>query len=87
MWHSSLFKVRFRFHRTLGVFLTLVLPFTGFFRTVGVICPNFDSAFRIASLFVPNMISYAGYIIPRDSMQVFMEWMVRYPLFCDYDYY
>lgn len=47
-----------------------------FFRTIGVLCPNFDSAFRLASLFVPNMITYSGYIIPRKSMRVFLYWIV-----------
>ncbi|KAG9049168.1 hypothetical protein FS837_010987 [Tulasnella sp. UAMH 9824] len=51
------------------------LAMQGFFRTIGIICPNFDSAFRIASLIVPNMISYAGYIIPVDSMRRYIFWI------------
>ncbi|KAG8903275.1 hypothetical protein FRB99_003542 [Tulasnella sp. 403] len=51
------------------------LTMQGFFRTIGVICPNFDSAFRVAALVVPNMISYAGYIIPRRSMRKYIFWL------------
>lgn len=47
---------------------------TGFFRTIGVLCPSFDSAFRLAALLVPNMVLYAGYIIPRKSMHKYIFW-------------
>lgn len=31
-----------------------------FFRMFGILCTNFDMAFRLATFFIPNMISYAG---------------------------
>ncbi|KAG8981742.1 hypothetical protein FRB90_007035, partial [Tulasnella sp. 427] len=68
--------------RTAGAFFTFhllvymaFLTMQGLFRTIGIICPNFDSAFRIASLIVPNMISYGGYIIPVDSMRRYIFWL------------
>lgn len=48
----------------------------GFFRTMGLFCSNFDSAFRIATFFVPNMISYCGYIIPLFDMKRWLFWLV-----------
>ncbi|KAG8862307.1 hypothetical protein FRB96_001886 [Tulasnella sp. 330] len=51
------------------------LTMQGIFRTIGVLCPNFDSAFRVAVFIVPNLISYSGYLIPRKSMQVFLYWI------------
>ncbi|KAH8101046.1 P-loop containing nucleoside triphosphate hydrolase protein, partial [Phellopilus nigrolimitatus] len=47
----------------------------GFFRTMGLLCTNFDSAFRIATFFVPNMISYAGYIVPTFDMKRWLFWI------------
>ncbi|KAG9009142.1 hypothetical protein FRB94_012414 [Tulasnella sp. JGI-2019a] len=51
------------------------LTMQAIFRTIGVLCPNFDSAFRVAVFVVPNLISYSGYLIPRKSMQVFLYWI------------
>ncbi|EJC98670.1 uncharacterized protein FOMMEDRAFT_170902 [Fomitiporia mediterranea MF3/22] len=51
------------------------LAMQGFFRTMGLLCVNFDSAFRIATFFVPNMISYAGYIIPIFDMKRWLFWI------------
>lgn len=51
------------------------LAMQGFFRTMGLFCTNFDSAFRIATFFVPNMISYAGYIIPVFDMKRWLFWI------------
>ena len=52
------------------------LAMQGFFRTMGLFCSNFDSAFRIATFFVPNMISYCGYIIPLFDMKRWLSWLV-----------
>lgn len=51
------------------------LAMQGFFRTMGLLCSNFDSAFRIATFFVPNMVSYAGYIIPIFDMKRWLFWI------------
>lgn len=51
------------------------LAMQGFFRTMGLLCTNFDSAFRIATFFVPNMISYCGYIIPIFDMKRWLFWI------------
>ncbi|KAJ8515436.1 hypothetical protein ONZ45_g7152 [Pleurotus djamor] len=51
------------------------LAMQGFFRTVGLLCTNWDSAFRLAALFVPNMIEYSGYIIPVSSMKRWLFWI------------
>ncbi|KAL5519548.1 SNQ2_1 [Sanghuangporus vaninii] len=51
------------------------LSMQGFFRTLGLLCSNFDSAFRIATFFVPNMISYAGYIIPIFDLKRWLFWI------------
>lgn len=51
------------------------LAMQGFFRTMGLLCTNFDSAFRIATFFVPNMVSYAGYVIPIFDMKRWLFWI------------
>ncbi|KAG9049169.1 hypothetical protein FS837_010988 [Tulasnella sp. UAMH 9824] len=68
--------------RTAGAFFTFhifiyleFLTMQGFFRTIGVVCPNFDSAFRLASFLLPNLFSYAGYFIPVDSMRRYLFWV------------
>ncbi|KAI0800819.1 ABC-2 type transporter-domain-containing protein [Fomes fomentarius] len=47
----------------------------GFFRTIGLLCSNFDNAFRLATFFMPNMIQYAGYMIPVFDMQRWLFWI------------
>lgn len=47
----------------------------GFFRTFGLLCSNFDSAFRLASFFIPNMVQYAGYMIPVFEMKRWLFWI------------
>lgn len=68
--------------RTAGAFFTFhafiyleFLTMQGFFRTIGVVCPSFDSAFRLASFLLPNLFSYAGYFIPVDSMRRYLFWV------------
>ncbi|OBZ78638.1 Brefeldin A resistance protein [Grifola frondosa] len=51
------------------------LTMQGFFRTFGVMCSNFDNAFRLATFFIPNMIQYAGYMIPVFSMKRWLFWI------------
>jgi ATP-binding cassette, subfamily G (WHITE), member 2, SNQ2 len=49
-------------HYSAGAFFTFhlfsyiaFLSMQGFFRTFGLICSNFDSAFRLAVFFIPNL--------------------------------
>ncbi|KAJ3718555.1 ABC-2 type transporter-domain-containing protein [Lentinula raphanica] len=51
------------------------LTMQGFFRTFGQLCTNFDSAFRLATFFIPNFIEYTGYIIPVNSMKRWLFWI------------
>jgi ATP-binding cassette subfamily G (WHITE) protein 2 (SNQ2) len=53
--------------RSAGAFVTFqmfvyisFLVMQGFFRLLGILCNNFDQAFRLGSFFVPNMILYTG---------------------------
>jgi len=68
--------------RTAGGFWTFhlfvymaYLVMQGFFRTFGLLCANFDSAFRLATFFVPNIIVYAGYMIPTFNMKRWLFWI------------
>ncbi|KAL1762505.1 ABC-2 type transporter-domain-containing protein [Schizophyllum commune] len=47
----------------------------GFFRTFGQLCRNFDHAFRLATFFIPNVVQYAGYMLPVDSMKRWLFWI------------
>ncbi|KAF9010854.1 ABC-2 type transporter-domain-containing protein [Cyathus striatus] len=69
-------------HRSAGAFFTFhlfnyiaYLTMQGFFRTFGLICFNFDSAFRLAAFFIPNFVQYSGYMIPVDSMKRWLFWI------------
>lgn len=68
----------FTFH--MFVYLTY-LAMQGFFRTFGLLCVNFDSAFRLATFFLPNMVQYTGYIIPTFQMKRWLFWIVSFALF------
>ena len=50
----------------------------GFFRSFCLLCSNFDSAFRLATFFVPNMILYVGYMIPVSEMKRWLFWIVSF---------
>ncbi|KAJ3512950.1 hypothetical protein NLJ89_g3230 [Agrocybe chaxingu] len=69
-------------HRSAGGFFTFhlfnyiaYLVMQGFFRTFGLICFNFDAAFRLAVFFIPNFIEYTGYILPVVSMKRWLFWI------------
>ncbi|KAF8131532.1 pleiotropic drug resistance ABC transporter [Boletus edulis] len=62
----------FTFH--LFIYLTY-LAMQGFFRTFGLLCVNFDSAFRLATFFLSNMIQYTGYIIPTFQLKRWLLWI------------
>jgi ATP-binding cassette, subfamily G (WHITE), member 2, SNQ2 len=61
------------FHMTTYLaFLTM----QGFFRTFGLLSKNFDVAFRAATVCLPNLIQYTGYMIPVARMKRFLFWIV-----------
>ncbi|KAF8913195.1 pleiotropic drug resistance ABC transporter [Gymnopilus junonius] len=69
-------------HRSGGAFWTFhlfnyiaYLVMQGFFRTFGLMCFNFDSAFRLAVFFIPNFIEYTGYILPVIEMKRWLFWI------------
>ncbi|KAF5312934.1 hypothetical protein D9619_002752 [Psilocybe cf. subviscida] len=69
-------------HRSAGAFFTFhlynylaYLVMQGFFRTFGLICFNFDSAFRLAVFFIPNFVEYTGYILPVTRMKRWLFWI------------
>ena len=47
----------------------------GFFRTFGLCFQNFDTAFRMSVIFVPNIIQYSGYLIPEFLMKRWLFWI------------
>ncbi|KAJ7597296.1 ABC-2 type transporter-domain-containing protein [Mycena floridula] len=51
------------------------LAMQGFFRTFGLLCKNFDTAFRLAVFFVPQMILYSGYMIGVAQMKRWLFWI------------
>ncbi|KAE9382722.1 hypothetical protein BT96DRAFT_740381, partial [Gymnopus androsaceus JB14] len=69
-------------HRSAGGFFTYhlfnfvtFLTMQGFFRTFGQLCTNFDSAFRVAAVFMPNFVEYTGYFLPVSSMKRWLFWI------------
>jgi len=64
----------FTFH--LFVYLSY-LAMQGFFRTFGLLCISFDSAFRLAIFFLPNIVQYSGYMISTFQMKRWLFWIVR----------
>ena len=69
-------------HRSAGAFWTFhllsyltFLTMQGFFRTFGLCFQSFDSAFRMAVVFIPNIIQYSGYFIPKFLMKRWLFWI------------
>ncbi|KAI0273384.1 pleiotropic drug resistance ABC transporter [Gloeopeniophorella convolvens] len=54
---------------------TAFLAMQGFFRTIGLFCKNFDTAIRLAIFFFPNIVLYAGYMIPINQMKRWLFWI------------
>lgn len=54
-----------------------------FFRTLGVMCPDFDYAIKFASPSITLIILTGGYLIPYASMPWWVKWFfwVKYLLF------
>ncbi|KAJ7755026.1 ABC-2 type transporter-domain-containing protein [Mycena maculata] len=51
------------------------LTMQGFFRTFGLLCTNFHTAFRLAVFFIPNFVEYTGYIVPVIKMKRWLFWI------------
>ena len=69
-------------HRSAGAFWTFhifayltYLSMQGFFRTFGLCFQNFDTAFRMSIIFVPNIMQYSGYLIPEFLMKRWLFWI------------
>jgi len=57
------------------VIITAYLAITLFFRTVGCVCPDFDSAIKIACLIITLFVLTCGYLIQYQSEQVWLRWI------------
>lgn len=53
------------------------LAMQGFFRTVGLFFSSYHTAFRVAVAIFPNLVIYAGYMIPINQMKRWLFWIVR----------
>ncbi|KAG2022687.1 ABC transporter [Coprinopsis cinerea AmutBmut pab1-1] len=69
-------------HRSAGAFFTFhlfnyvgFLVMQSFFRTFGLICFDFNHAFRLGVFFIPNFIQYCGYTIPVLDMKRWLFWI------------
>ncbi|KAI0804598.1 ABC-2 type transporter-domain-containing protein [Irpex lacteus] len=51
------------------------LTMQGFFRTFGLMCSSFDTAFRLSMFCLPNIIQYIGYMIPVQQMKRWLFWI------------
>jgi len=68
-------------HRAAGTFFAFYLfvvvgyvCMSLFFRTLGVICPDFDYALKLAAPSITLMILTTGYQIPYDYMPPWVRW-------------
>jgi ABC-type multidrug transport system ATPase subunit len=57
------------------VIITGYLGITLFFRTVGCMCPDFDSAIKFVATMITFFILTAGYLIQWRSEQVWLRWI------------
>jgi ATP-binding cassette, subfamily G (WHITE), member 2, SNQ2 len=55
---------------------TTFLAMQGFFRTIGLFCSDFHTAFRVAVSIFPTLILYSGYMIPINQMKRWLFWVV-----------
>ncbi|TFY82670.1 hypothetical protein EWM64_g1346 [Hericium alpestre] len=51
------------------------LAMQGFFRSIGLVCSDFNTALRAAVVFFPNIVIYTGYMIPVDQMKRWLFWI------------
>ena len=57
------------------VIITGYLAITLFFRTVGCMCPDFDSAIKIAATIITFFVLTSGYLIQYQSEPVWLRWI------------
>ncbi|KAK3679890.1 ATP-binding cassette transporter snq2 [Recurvomyces mirabilis] len=57
------------------VIITAYLAITLFFRTIGCMCPDFDSAIKFAAVIITLFVLTSGYLIQYDSEQVWLRWI------------
>ncbi|EME81861.1 ABC transporter, PDR-type [Pseudocercospora fijiensis CIRAD86] len=57
------------------VIITGYLAMTLFFRTVGCLCPDFDSAIKFAATIITLFVLTSGYLIQYQSQQVWLRWI------------
>jgi ABC-type multidrug transport system ATPase subunit len=57
------------------IIITGYLGITLFFRTVGCMCPDFDSAIKFVATMITFFILTAGYLIQWRSEQVWLRWI------------
>ncbi|KAK5120807.1 hypothetical protein LTR85_005874 [Meristemomyces frigidus] len=57
------------------IIITGYLAITLFFRTVGCMCPDFDSAIKFAAVIITLFVLTSGYLIQYQSQQVWLRWI------------
>lgn len=57
------------------IIITGYLAITLFFRTVGCLCPDFDSAIKFAATIITLFVLTSGYLISYADQQVWLRWM------------
>ncbi len=53
------------------------LTMQGFFRTIGLFFSSYHTAFRVLVSIFPNLVLYAGYMVPIHQMKRWLFWIVR----------
>ncbi|CAH7685999.1 ABC-2 type transporter-domain-containing protein [Phakopsora pachyrhizi] len=79
---SSILYFMTNLNRTAGAFFTyLVVVYTTFlcmscaFKLMGAVTFSFDVASRLASFTIMTLVTYSGYMIPKDSMRKALIWI------------
>jgi len=74
-------------YRTAGAFFTFYLyivvgyvVMTLFFRSVGVVCPDFDYAMKFAAVIITFFVLSSGYLLPYN----FIPWWIRWTFWIKY---
>ena len=57
------------------VIITGYLAITLFFRSVACLCPDFDSAIKLAAMIITLFVLTGGYLIQWDLSQVWLRWI------------
>ncbi|WPG98335.1 Hypothetical protein R9X50_00112400 [Acrodontium crateriforme] len=57
------------------IIITGYLAITLFFRTVGCLCPDFDSAIKFVAVIITLLVLTSGYLIQYQSQQVWLRWI------------